>query len=116
MHSEEWRSLIESEEAFRQKYWLVEQQEVREKCGGNFDLDRENITDYVVKLYNEAKYLNPAVELSSFGRTPTRQYTTFQEFYMAPCKILEKKMDIFCCILSLNAVFCDRLWKNLSKS
>lgn len=33
---------------------------------GNFDMERGDITGYVTRLYNEVKYLDPAIEFSSF--------------------------------------------------
>ena len=57
--------------AFRNKYWSEEEQEVlRIKImgSGNFGTHGKNVTMYVMRLYNEAKYLEPPLPFRSFVR------------------------------------------------
>ena len=61
-HKTDWVDYKSSERAFRDKYWSEEEQEVLHSKimgSGSFGTHGNNVTMYVMKLYNEAKYLEP---------------------------------------------------------
>ena len=62
VHKVEWGDYLSFESAFRSKYWSEEEQEgLRSKImgKGNFGAQGDNVTLYVMRLYNEVKYLEP---------------------------------------------------------
>ena len=70
-HNTEWSSYEKFELAFRNKYWSEEDQEIlRSKImgTGNFGRINNHLTMYVMKIYNEAKYLEPPLPFWSFVR------------------------------------------------
>ena len=71
-HHLEWGGYDEFERAFKGKYWAEDDQEIlrsRIMGTGNFvGNQNNNITIYVTKLYNEAKYLEPPIPFKSFVR------------------------------------------------
>ena len=70
VHRVEWDNFETFERAFKDKYWPEEEQEsLRSRImgAGNF-IGHNNITMYVTKLYNEAKYLEPPIPFKSFVR------------------------------------------------
>ena len=71
-HRAEWGCYDEFERAFKGKYWVEDDQEILRSCimgTGNFvGNQNNNITIYVTKLYNEAKYLEPPIPFKSFVR------------------------------------------------
>ena len=69
-HRVEWDNFETFERAFKGKFWPEEEQEsLRSHImgAGNF-VGHNNITMYVTKLYNEAKYLEPPIPFKSFVR------------------------------------------------
>ena len=71
VHNTEWSSYEKFELAFRNKYWSEEDQEIlRSKImgTGNFGRINNHLTMYVMKIYNEAKYLEPPLPFRSFVR------------------------------------------------
>ena len=67
VHKGDWLDFESFEGDFRSKYWSEEDQEVlRSKImgSGNFGTNGNNVTIYVMKMYNEAKYLEPPLPLS----------------------------------------------------
>ena len=71
-HRVEWGCYEEFERAFKGKYWAEDDQEFlrsRIMGSGNFGgSQNNNITIYVTRLYNEAKYLEPPLLFKSFVR------------------------------------------------
>ena len=70
-HRTEWASYEDFERAFRGKYWSEEDQEVlrsRIMGTGNFGTHGNDVTIYVMKIYNEAKYFEPPLPFRSFVR------------------------------------------------
>ena len=62
VHKTDWVHYNSFEKAFRGKYWSEEEQEVlRSKImgSGKFGTHGNNVTMYVMRLYNETKYLEP---------------------------------------------------------
>ena len=69
-HRLEWDNFETFERAFKDKFWPEEEQEsLRSRImgAGNF-IGHNNITMYVTKLYNEAKYLEPPIPFKLFVR------------------------------------------------
>ena len=67
---------------------------------GNFGGHNNNITIYVTRLYNEAKYLEPPIPFRSFVRhiskhLPREVQITLMTREIAEINELEKKLDIF---------------------
>ena len=70
VHRLEWDHFETFERAFKDKFWPEEEQEsLRSRImgAGNF-MGHNNITMYVTKLYNEAKYLELPIPFKSFVR------------------------------------------------
>ena len=71
VHNTEWSSYEKFEVAFRNKYWSEEDQEIlRSKimATGNFSRINNHLNIYVMKIFNEAKYLEPPLPFRSFVR------------------------------------------------
>ena len=66
-----WSSYEKSEVTFRNKYWSEEDQEIfRSKImgTGNFGGINNHITMYIMRIFNEAKYLELLLPFQSFVR------------------------------------------------
>ena len=71
VHRTKWESYEKFGRAFRDKYWSEEDQEVlRSKImgSGNFGTHGNNVTIYVMRIFNEDKYLEPPLPFRSFVR------------------------------------------------
>ena len=103
VHRTEWENYENFERAFREKYWLEEDQEVlrsRIMGSGNFRIHNNNVTIYVMKIYNEAKYLEPPLSFRSFVRhiskhLPREVQITLMIREIVEISELEKILDIF---------------------
>ena len=68
VHKIDWVNYQSFETAFRDKYWSEEEQEIlRSKImgPGNFGTQGGNVTMYIMRLYNEPKYLEPPLPFLS---------------------------------------------------
>ena len=103
MHRNEWGSYGNFETAFRNKYWSEEEQEIlrsRIMGTGNFGGHSNNITVYVMKLFNEAKYLEPPLPFQSFVRhiskhLPREVQITLMTREVSNINDLESMLDVF---------------------
>ena len=104
-HRLEWDCYETFEKAFKGKYWTEEEQEIlrsRIMGVGNFighNNNNNNITIYVTKLYNEAKYLEPQIPFKSFVRhvskhLPREVQTTLMTKEIEDMNELERILDI----------------------
>ena len=90
------------ERAFRDKYWSEEEEVLRSKImgSGNFGTNGSNVTMYVMKLYKEAKYLEPPLPFRSFAchiskHLPREIQITLMTREVMEITELEKILDIF---------------------
>ena len=102
-HRTEWGSYENFEAAFQNKYWSEEDQEIlqsRIMGTGNFGGHNNNITIYVMKIFNEAKYLEPPLPFRSFVRhiskhLPREVQITLMTREVADINELENILDVF---------------------
>ena len=103
VHRTEWGSYENFEAAFRNKYWSEEGQEIlrsRIMGTGNFGGHNNNITIYVMRIFNEAKYLEPPLLFRSFVRhiskhLPREVQITLMTREVADINELENILDVF---------------------
>ena len=87
----------------RNKYWSEEEQEILRSQimgTGSFGRNNRNITVYTMKLYNEAKYLEPPLPFQSFVRhiskhLPREVQITLMTREVSDINELEKILDVF---------------------
>ena len=99
----DWVDYKSFERVFRNKYWSEEEQEaLRSKIMGNsnFGVNGSNVTMYVMRLYNEVKYLEPPLPFQSFVRhlskhLPQEIQITLMTREVADINELEQILDIF---------------------
>ena len=103
VHRTEWGSYDKFEQAFRNKYWSEEDQEgLRSRImgAGNFGTYCNNVTIYVMRIFNDAKYLEPPLPFRSFVRhiskhLPREVQITLMTREVANISELEHILDIF---------------------
>ena len=103
VYKNEWESYEKFERAFREKYWLEEDQVVlgsRIMGTGNFGMHSDNVTIYVIKIFNEGKYLEPPLPFRSFmghisKHLPREVQISLMTREIAEISELEKNLDIF---------------------
>ena len=103
VHKAEWGDYPSFESAFRSKYWSEEEQEgLRSKImgKGNFGAQGDNVTLYVMRLYNEVKYLEPPLPFRSFVRyiskhLPREIQVNLMTWEVGDINELEQILDIF---------------------
>ena len=102
-HQLEWDCYETFERAFKGKYWTEEEQEsLRSRIMGTGNFigpNKNNITIYVTKLYNEAKYLEPPIPFKSFVQhvskhLPREVQVTLMTKEIESLNELEKLLDI----------------------
>ena len=103
VHKTKWGCFERFEAAFINKYWSEEDQEVlrsRIMGTGSFGGPNNNITGYVMRIFNEAKYLEPPLPFRSFVRhiskhLPREVQITLMTREVANISELENILDVF---------------------